>query len=123
MEENKTLRELIDCIQLAKQYFVNGNDMFSVSLGPWTIEFDRHCKNKKEAIYKLLKVTKKDFLKYVYRELLSVTDIDYAHKIATTISDDVAQDVCDCADREHWSIGDVRLGIGRVLVKALGIEE
>jgi hypothetical protein len=59
----------------------------------------------------------------VYGQLLLVTDTDYAQKIATTIADDVAQDVCDSADLEHWSIGDVRLGIGRVLMKFLGIQE
>jgi hypothetical protein len=49
-EKNETLRDLGECIQLAKRYFDNGNDMFSVSSGHWTVAFDGQYENKKEAM-------------------------------------------------------------------------
>jgi hypothetical protein len=73
--------------------------------------------------YELLKVNEKEFLEIVFGELLFVTDSEYAQKIATAIYDDVAQNICDSADLEHWSIDDIRIGIGRALMKSLGIQE
>lgn len=73
--------------------------------------------------YELLNITKEKFTSLLFRELVFVTDYDHAQKIATFISDDVAQDVCDCADLENWSVSDIRIGIGRVLLKHFGIQE
>lgn len=46
---------------------------------------------------------------------------DYSKFIADEIADDVARDIHECADHEDWNIDDVRLAVGRVLCKRLGI--
>lgn len=46
---------------------------------------------------------------------------DYVRYIYTTISGDLIEDVETSAD-ENYSIDDIRLAIGRVLCKRLGIE-
>lgn len=40
-EKNETLQDLGVCIKEAKRYFDNENDCFGVSLGCWTIEFNK----------------------------------------------------------------------------------
>lgn len=72
--------------------------------------------------YELLNITKGRFSSLLFRELVLVTDYDYAKKLATIISDDVAQDICDSADLKHWSVSDIRIGIGRSLLKHYGIQ-
>jgi hypothetical protein len=47
---------------------------------------------------------------------------DYIRPIAETIVEDVAQDIYESADREEWDCDDVRMAVGRVLSKRLGIE-
>ena len=49
-------------------------------------------------------------------------DSEAAIKINLAICDEVAQDVWDCADRENFNDDDVRLAVGRVLMKKLGID-
>ena len=73
--------------------------------------------------YELLNITKDKFVRLLFRELVFVTDYDYAQKLATIISDDVAQDICDSADLKCWSVSDIRIGIGRVLLKQFGVQE
>ena len=46
---------------------------------------------------------------------------DYSKDIALAISDDVARDLHECADREDWGIDDVSLAVGRVLCAKLGV--
>ena len=46
---------------------------------------------------------------------------EYASKIANVIAEDVAKDVNETADLEEWNQDDVRLAVGRVLCKRLGI--
>ena len=52
-----------------------------------------------------------------------LTNIDAAININLAICNEVAQDVWDCADRENFCDDDVRMAIGRVLCKRLGITE
>lgn len=47
---------------------------------------------------------------------------DYIHPIAEAITEAVAQDIYESADPSEWNDDDVRLAIGRVLCKRLGIE-
>ena len=49
-------------------------------------------------------------------------DIDNASKVANDIVLGVANDISETADRD-FNDSDVRLAIGRVLVKKLGIKE
>ena len=47
---------------------------------------------------------------------------DYIQPIAEAITEAVAQDIYESADPSEWNDDDVRLAIGRVLCKRLGIE-
>lgn len=46
----------------------------------------------------------------------------YAAVLADELLTEVTQDVCECSDY-NWNEDDVRLALGRVLIKRLGIEE
>ena len=48
--------------------------------------------------------------------------VDYARAIFEDVADEVAKDVAECADCEDWSMDDLRMAFGRVLVRRLGIE-
>lgn len=71
--------------------------------------------------YEELETNRRDFVGTVMRELLAGVTGDYAGKIADAIADDVAKDVVECADQNAWNDCDVRLAIGRVLLKTLGV--
>ena len=75
------------------------------------------CDNPFEA----LDTNRRDFFETVIRELLNGVTCDYAGKIADAIAEDVADDVVECADPNAWNDCDVRLAIGRVLLKTLGV--
>lgn len=62
-----------------------------------------------------------DFVETVRRELLNGFTGDYAGTIADAIAENVADDVAECADPNAWNDCDVRLAIGRVLLKTLGV--
>jgi hypothetical protein len=47
---------------------------------------------------------------------------DYVNPIMENIIDDVIEDVLCCADKQFMNIVDIRLAIGRTLIKKLGIE-
>ena len=80
-----------------------------------------------ESIAKIYKEigTSKDYLVELigaYEDsLLGSISRDYSKSIADAIADDVARDIYECADNEDWNIDDVRLAVGRVLCKRLGI--
>ena len=46
----------------------------------------------------------------------------YAAVLADELLTEVTQDVCECSDY-NWSEDDVRLALGRVLIKRLGVED
>jgi len=46
---------------------------------------------------------------------------DYIEKIVDKILDDVAEDIDNCADKDY-SVDDIRLAIGRILIEKLGID-
>lgn len=62
------------------------------------------------------------FVCFVRRELENGISAEYSAPIAEAIAQDVADDVSECADKYKWNDCDVRLGIGRVILKALGRE-
>ncbi len=47
---------------------------------------------------------------------------DYLEKIADAIYEDVKEDIMTASDYPHYSEDDIRMAIGRVLVRRLGIE-
>ena len=51
----------------------------------------------------------------------SIISDDYSSHIFDLIQDEVAEDIKECA-AERYNDDDVRLAVGRVLVKRLGIE-
>lgn len=71
-------------------------------------------------MYTMLGMSKDKFRRLVYEELVEGVATEYADVIAERIADDVAQDICDTADHKNWNDCDARLGIGRVLLKAVG---
>ena len=74
-------------------------------------------------MYTVLGCSREDFRKQIVNELVRAMAADYVDAIAEKIADDVAQDICDTADNKKWNGCDLRLGIGRVLLKSLGNDE
>ena len=64
----------------------------------------------------------KAFVEMVRRELLHGVTSEYAGKIAEEIAKDVAIDIAESADVDGWNNCDVSLGIGRVILKSIGVE-
>jgi hypothetical protein len=52
----------------------------------------------------------------------SIVSDEYAPKIFDAIAEDVAEDIKASADAENFNNDDIRLAVGRVLAKRLGIE-
>jgi len=73
-------------------------------------------------VYSVLGISREEFQSLVCREMLNGISSDYAKSIADRIADDVASDIRDTADIKNWNDCDARLGIGRVLLKAVGGE-
>ena len=71
-------------------------------------------------MYTMLGMPRDEFVKSLCGWLLDGITHDYAQSIAERIAEDVAKDICDCADVEKWNDCDMRLAIGRVLLKAVG---
>ena len=55
--------------------------------------------------------------KIVERILSSSITKDYIHRIVDVIIDDVVADVNETADADNWNKDDVRLAIGRIILK------
>ena len=53
----------------------------------------------------------------IIRELESISEREYVEEIAENIVNDVAIDIEESADIDHYNSSDVRYAIGRVLVK------
>jgi hypothetical protein len=66
-------------------------------------------------------MTKKEMVQYVAFHLLSksISD-DYVSELTDAIAEDVYQDVDETADPEEWNEDDVRLALGRVLLRKCG---
>ena len=60
--------------------------------------------------------------KIVERILSSSITKDYIHRIVDVILDDVVADVNETADADNWNEDDVRLAIGRIILKKFGEE-
>ena len=69
-------------------------------------------------MYTLIGRPRREFVKLIDCKLTESMSGDYTAEIAEKIADDVAEDICDTADVDNWSEGDLRLAIGRVLLKA-----
>lgn len=69
------------------------------------------------------KLDKKSEIRLSAEKLLSksVSD-DYASRIIDTIIEDVIEDINETADPEEWNEDDVRLAIGRAILKKFGEE-
>ena len=67
-------------------------------------------------------VDKTDVKAYAKYQLEEAVTICYSDKILDIIIDDVVSDVEETAAPENWTEDDVRLAIGRVLCKRLGLE-
>jgi len=73
-------------------------------------------------VYEELGTSREAFQGMVLRRLAWSIPVEYVAHIADHISDLVAQDVRETASPVHWNDCDVGYGIGRVLMKKLGIE-
>lgn len=70
-------------------------------------------------MYTNLGCCRDDFVRFVSKMLRFCLAPDYAEQIADKMADDVAKDVCDTADVDKWNDCDLRLAIGRVILKAV----
>ncbi len=73
-------------------------------------------------VYTELGCSRDDFCETVAHEIENGITSEYSAKIADAIADKVAEDVMESADPKEWNDCDVRLGSGRVLLKALGVD-
>lgn len=91
--------------------------------GTWALEMD-NCRYEVHVLDAFGKIgTERDaFEKVVERSLLDGISGEYVRLLAERISEEVAEDVSACADVDNWNSCDVSLGIGRVILKALGVE-
>ena len=67
------------------------------------------------------KPTKEKWIRQAVEQLLldSIAE-DYIDRITDIIIDDVIEDINETADPERWNNDDVRLAIGRVILKKFG---
>lgn len=75
-----------------------------------------------EAVYDRLCIIRDDLCTMVRQELEEGIVEDYSSTITDAIVDDVAQGMLEVADPKDWNNCDVRLEIGRVLCKRLGVD-
>ena len=73
-------------------------------------------------VYEELGTDRRVFREIVLGRLVWSMPEEYAARIADRISDLVAQDVRERTSHVYWRYGDVACGIGRVLIKKLGLE-
>ena len=71
-------------------------------------------------MYTMLGISRDKFRRLIYEELIEGVATEYADDIAERIADSVAQDICDTADPKNWNDCDAMIGLGRVLLKAVG---
>lgn len=84
-------------------------------------QWDKLSFEEKEDIYKEYSgkpsIDEKKLLNEIFDELQNVTEREYAQQIADNIVNDVTIDIDESAEIENYNSSDVRLAIGRVLVK------
>lgn len=73
-------------------------------------------------VYNELGTDRHEFLSLVEKSLMDGISGDYVGLLAYEIAEDVAKDVAECADIKNWNTCDVSLGVGRVLLRALGVD-
>lgn len=92
--------------------------------GTWTIEFDssRYEVYVHLDVFGKIGIGRRDFIDVVERSLLDGISGDYVRLLAERIAEGVAEDIDECADVDNWNSCDVSLGVGRVILKALGVD-
>lgn len=73
-------------------------------------------------LFAVLDTSRDDFHELVKNELENGIISDYSSLMADEIMNGVARDVLETADQASWGVSDVRMAIGRVLLKRLGVE-
>lgn len=58
----------------------------------------------------------------IVKSLQNAISSDYINTVAEHILDDVVEDVEECADKDDWNEDDVRLAVGRVFIKKMGVD-
>ena len=92
--------------------------------GTWTIEYDssRYEVYVHLDVFGKIGIKRRDFIDVVERSLLDGISGDYSRLLAEMIAEGVAEDIDECADVGNWNSCDVSLGVGRVILKALGVD-
>ena len=73
-------------------------------------------------VYGKLGCTRDDFCTMLLEEIEDGITSEYSAKIADAIADKVAMDILESADQKKWNTCDMRLGIGRVILKRFGVD-
>ena len=73
-------------------------------------------------LFAVLDTSRDDFHELVKNELENGIISDYSSLMADEIMNGVARDVLETADQAGCGVSDVRMAIGRVLLKRLGVE-
>ena len=92
--------------------------------GTWTLESDssRYEVYVHLDVFGKIGIERRDFIDVVERSLLDGISGDYVRLLAEKIAERVAEDIDECADVDNWNSCDVSLGVGRVILKALGVD-
>ena len=72
-------------------------------------------------VYEKLGCTRDDFCTMLLGEIEDGITSEYSAKIVDAIADKVAVYVFQSADKEEWNTCDISLGIGRVILRQLGV--
>lgn len=73
-------------------------------------------------VYGKIGCTRDDFCTMLLDEIEDGITSEYSAKIVDAIADKVAVDILESADHKKWNTCDLRLGIGRVILKRFGVD-
>lgn len=60
---------------------------------------------------------------YIYRMFLPImSDSLDSGEVANALTEEVTEDIAECADPDGWTSEDIRMGVARVLKKKLNID-
>lgn len=77
--------------------------------------------DKHNSLYESLDIVRDDMCTMIKEELEDGITTEYSDKITDAIAEAVAEDISTSADKDGWSRSDVRLAIGRVLLRNLRV--
>lgn len=107
------------CRELTGEWFTRSGDSEGRSV-KYTVDISQAVDVR--PVFERLGIEKDDFSAVVRQSLENGISSEYSAILAERICIDVAWDVYEAADPSEWNDSDVRLGIGRAILKGLGVD-